>query len=71
VAGFLSKTFNEKVVVKTGGEIKADGPWLLNRDGSSNIDVPEGNELTYAMQFDFKSSNNEAEYEAFVAGGVF
>ncbi|XP_076928754.1 uncharacterized protein LOC143592820 [Bidens hawaiensis] len=29
---------------------------------------PEGHELTYAIKLDFKSTNNKAEYEAFLAG---
>ncbi|KAL0402033.1 UNVERIFIED_CONTAM: hypothetical protein Slati_4233200 [Sesamum latifolium] len=29
---------------------------------------PEGDELEYALHFDFKASNNEAEYEALTAG---
>ncbi|XP_076934961.1 uncharacterized protein LOC143601439 [Bidens hawaiensis] len=29
---------------------------------------PEGHEFTCAIKLDFKSTNNEAEYEAFLAG---
>lgn len=29
---------------------------------------PEGSEFTYALRFDFKATNNEAEYEAVIAG---
>jgi ribonuclease HI len=29
---------------------------------------PEGNELTYALRCNFKSSNNETDYEALLAG---
>ncbi|XP_076882464.1 uncharacterized protein LOC143530937 [Bidens hawaiensis] len=29
---------------------------------------PEGHEFTYTIKLDFKSTNNEAEYEAFLAG---
>ncbi|XP_076935143.1 uncharacterized protein LOC143601677 [Bidens hawaiensis] len=29
---------------------------------------PEGHEFTYAIKLDFKSTNNDAEYEAFLAG---
>lgn len=29
---------------------------------------PEGEEVTYALRFDFYTSNNEAEYEALLAG---
>ncbi|KAJ0493832.1 putative nucleotidyltransferase, Ribonuclease H [Helianthus annuus] len=51
--------------------------WNLYTDGASNkegsgaglilID-PEGIEYTYALRFEFKTSNNEAEYEALLAG---
>nr|GEX58196.1 reverse transcriptase domain-containing protein [Tanacetum cinerariifolium] len=52
-------------------------PWTLFTDGSSCVDgsgagliltSPEGVEFTYAMRFQFTASNNEAEYEALVAG---
>ncbi|GJT69806.1 reverse transcriptase domain-containing protein [Tanacetum coccineum] len=52
-------------------------PWILFTDGSSCLEVsgaglilinPEGMEFTYALMFKFDASNNEAEYEALVAG---
>nr|GEX93474.1 reverse transcriptase domain-containing protein [Tanacetum cinerariifolium] len=52
-------------------------PWMLFTDGSSCVDgsgamliltSPEGVEFTYALRFQFTASNNEAEYEALVAG---
>ncbi|GKF78423.1 reverse transcriptase domain-containing protein [Tanacetum coccineum] len=52
-------------------------PWTLFTDGSSCIDSsgagliltnPEGVEFTYAMRFRFVATNNEAEYEALIAG---
>ncbi|XP_021980458.1 uncharacterized protein LOC110876602 [Helianthus annuus] len=51
--------------------------WLLYTDGASNEDgagaglrlvSPEKHEFTYAIKLDFKNTNNEAEYEAFLAG---
>ncbi|XP_021974998.1 uncharacterized protein LOC110870108 [Helianthus annuus] len=51
--------------------------WTLHTDGASNDDgagaglrlvSPDNHELTYAIHLDFKSTNNEAEYEAFLAG---
>ncbi|KAL0312128.1 UNVERIFIED_CONTAM: hypothetical protein Sradi_5612100 [Sesamum radiatum] len=51
--------------------------WLLHVDGSSTIQgsgagivitSPEGEDLEFAIKFGFKASNNEAEYEALVAG---
>ncbi|GJU22725.1 reverse transcriptase domain-containing protein [Tanacetum coccineum] len=52
-------------------------PWTLFTDRSSCIDGsragliltnPEGVEFTYAMRFRFEATNNEAEYEALIAG---
>ncbi|GKC47923.1 reverse transcriptase domain-containing protein [Tanacetum coccineum] len=52
-------------------------PWVLFKDGSSCIDGfgagliitnPEGMEFTYALRFRFNATNNEAEYEALIAG---
>ncbi|GKE20894.1 reverse transcriptase domain-containing protein [Tanacetum coccineum] len=52
-------------------------PWTLFTDGSSCVDgsgagliltSPEGTEFTYALGFQFTASNNEAEYEALIAG---
>ncbi|GJS67451.1 reverse transcriptase domain-containing protein [Tanacetum coccineum] len=52
-------------------------PWTLFTDGSSCVDGsgagliltnPEGTEFTYAMRFRFEATNNEAEYEALIAG---
>ncbi|GKA82127.1 reverse transcriptase domain-containing protein [Tanacetum coccineum] len=52
-------------------------PWTLFTDGSSCADGsgaglilinPEGMEFTYALRFRFDATNNEAEYEALIAG---
>ncbi|GJZ94673.1 reverse transcriptase domain-containing protein [Tanacetum coccineum] len=52
-------------------------PWALFIDGSSCVDGsgagliltdPEGAEFTYALRFRFEATNNEAEYEALIAG---
>ncbi|GJT94131.1 reverse transcriptase domain-containing protein [Tanacetum coccineum] len=52
-------------------------PWVLFTDGSSCIDGsgagliitnPEGMEFTYVLRFRFNATNNEAEYEALIAG---
>ncbi|KAK0605493.1 hypothetical protein LWI29_027475 [Acer saccharum] len=51
--------------------------WKLHVDGSSNthgsgagivITTPEGDTVECAMRFDFKATNNQAEYEALLAG---
>ncbi|GKA91314.1 reverse transcriptase domain-containing protein [Tanacetum coccineum] len=52
-------------------------PWILSTDGSSCIDGsgagliitnPKGVEFTYALRFRFDATNNEAEFEALIAG---
>ncbi|XP_076948965.1 uncharacterized protein LOC143621422 [Bidens hawaiensis] len=66
------------------GEAKPEIPedqeeplWNLYTDGASNgggsgagliLISPEGIELTYAMRLDFHNTNNDAEYEALLAG---
>ncbi|XP_071695622.1 uncharacterized protein [Rutidosis leptorrhynchoides] len=51
--------------------------WKLYTDGASISDGsgaglilvnPEGKEFTYALRFEFDTTNNEAEYEALLAG---
>ncbi|GJW39173.1 reverse transcriptase domain-containing protein [Tanacetum coccineum] len=51
--------------------------WTLYTDGASGnegagarliLTDPEGNEITYALRFEFLTSNNESEYEALIAG---
>ncbi|XP_076928408.1 uncharacterized protein LOC143592356 [Bidens hawaiensis] len=51
--------------------------WSLFMDGASSSEGygaglrlvnPEGHEFTYAIKLDFKSTKNEAEYEAFLEG---
>ena len=51
--------------------------WKLFVDGASNaqgsgadliITTPEGIDIEYALRFGFHASNNEAEYEAVIAG---
>nr|GEX46484.1 reverse transcriptase domain-containing protein [Tanacetum cinerariifolium] len=52
-------------------------PWILFTNGSSCVDGsgagliimnPEGMEFTYALRFRFNATNNEADYEALIAG---
>ncbi|XP_027177984.1 uncharacterized protein LOC113777142 [Coffea eugenioides] len=54
-------------------EVRPEEPWVLFVDGVSSkegsgagllLTSPIGEELTYALRFDFPASNNEAEYEA-------
>ncbi|KAG5553262.1 hypothetical protein RHGRI_011205 [Rhododendron griersonianum] len=52
-------------------------PWILQVDGSTTREAsgaglvltsPKGQRLSYALRFEFKATNNEAEYEALVVG---
>ena len=52
-------------------------PWVLYIDGTSNengfrvgimLISPEGHKIHYALRFEFLTSNNEAKYEALIAG---
>ncbi|KAJ9544420.1 hypothetical protein OSB04_024127 [Centaurea solstitialis] len=43
--------------------ISDNKPWLLYVDGSSN-----GGNMVYSIRCEFKATNNEAEYEALIAG---
>ncbi|KAK9078867.1 hypothetical protein SSX86_002925 [Deinandra increscens subsp. villosa] len=68
--------------VRTGLSAKPAGQgsqeyWVLYTDGASNdggsgagliLTDPSGVEITYAIRLDFASTNNEAEYEALLAG---
>ena len=51
--------------------------WRLSADGATNaqgsgagliLTSPEGIDIEYALRFGFRASNNEAEYEAIIAG---
>ncbi|GJY38132.1 reverse transcriptase domain-containing protein [Tanacetum coccineum] len=64
-------------LVETQDEEAVSDPWTLFTDGSSCregsgsrliLTNPKGIEFTYALRFEFEASNNEAEYEALVAG---
>ncbi|XP_076960747.1 uncharacterized protein LOC143637186 [Bidens hawaiensis] len=54
-----------------------DSIWKLFTEGASNdeglsvglrLTDPEGHEFTYAVLLEFKSTNNDEEYEAFLVG---
>ncbi|GJY37733.1 reverse transcriptase domain-containing protein, partial [Tanacetum coccineum] len=76
LADFLIKK-PETDAVLPQSEVKLQEPWILFTDGSSCVDGsgagliltnPEGMEFTYALRFEFTATNNEAEYEALIAG---
>ncbi|GJZ36240.1 reverse transcriptase domain-containing protein [Tanacetum coccineum] len=58
-------------------ELDPKDTWKLYIDGASSSDGfeaglilvnPEGREYTYALRFEFETTNNEAKYEALLAG---
>jgi len=58
-------------------EVEVGSRWLLSVDGSSNqqgsgagivLEGPNGVLIEQALRFTFKASNNQAEYEALIAG---
>ncbi|GJZ01603.1 reverse transcriptase domain-containing protein [Tanacetum coccineum] len=79
LADFLAETPPKKEI--KNGETKMKEPesenaWKLFTDGASRSDGsrvglmlvdPEGKEYTYALRFEFKTTNNEAKYEALLA----
>ncbi|GJV99326.1 reverse transcriptase domain-containing protein [Tanacetum coccineum] len=76
LADFLVEKLDENLPETPATDIPQE-PWTLFTDGSSCIDgscagliltSPEGMEFTYALRFQFTASNNEAEYEALIAG---
>ena len=60
-------------------EVELGSQWMLSVDGSSNqqgsgagivLEGPNGELIEQALHFAFKASNNQAEYEALIAGMV-
>ncbi|KAL0411616.1 UNVERIFIED_CONTAM: hypothetical protein Slati_3751300 [Sesamum latifolium] len=69
--------FVSEMTGTTQEEISKERPWLLHIDGSSTaqgsragivLTTPQGDDMEFAIKFEFKASNNEAEYEAVVLG---
>ena len=61
------------------GDERTEGqkPWIIHTDGSSNqhsrgagvvMRTPEGDKIECIIRLDFPTTNNEAEYEALIAG---
>ncbi|GJV63334.1 reverse transcriptase domain-containing protein [Tanacetum coccineum] len=49
-------------------ELKSDALSVEGSGARLILTDPNGQEVTYALRFDFKTSNNEVEYEALIAG---
>ncbi|GJW12699.1 reverse transcriptase domain-containing protein [Tanacetum coccineum] len=82
LADFLAETPSKEEEGVKDEEAKRKEPepkkaWKLFTDGASSFDGSgaglilvslEGKEYTYAVRFEFKTTNNEAKYEALLAG---
>nr|GEU52146.1 hypothetical protein [Tanacetum cinerariifolium] len=65
---FLSKSA-EKSPQEASETLITDGSSCVDGSGTGLIlTSPEGTDFTYALRFQFAASNNEAEYEALIAG---
>nr|GEU41218.1 reverse transcriptase domain-containing protein [Tanacetum cinerariifolium] len=76
LADFLIKMPGKNPQAAPAAETQQE-PWTLFMDGSSCVDRsgarhiltnPKGIEFTYALRFQFAAPNNEAVYEALIAG---
>ena len=79
LADFVAEVPEEETAVTNSPieELPYAEPWNLYTDGSSCqegfgarliLTNPAGMEFTYALRFEFQTSNNEAEYEALIVG---
>ncbi|KAK1591060.1 hypothetical protein Q3G72_001562 [Acer saccharum] len=75
VAEFTETDIEVAKMMVEGAEKKFQ--WQLRVDGSSNtygngagivVSIPEKDSVECALRFDFKATNNQAEYEALIAG---
>jgi len=72
IAAFIDQGDSEEEMVP-----EASIQWKLYVNGARNdycsgagvvLETPEGRSLCYALRLEFPSTNNEAEYEALIAG---
>ncbi|KAK4406444.1 hypothetical protein Sango_0650900 [Sesamum angolense] len=49
-------------------EVYVNNMLVKNSRAGVVLTIPEGDEIEYALHFDFNASNNEAEYEALIVG---
>ena len=69
IAEFTSPVAQEDQPVDDLWKIGVDGSATKKRSGAGIVLItPEGQEMKHAVRMDFKTTNNEAEYEAVVAG---
>jgi ribonuclease HI len=69
IAEFTSPNNQEDRPVNNLWKICVDGSATKRRSGAGIVlTTPEGQEIKHAIRMDFKTTNNEAEYEAVIAG---
>ncbi|KAI3723439.1 hypothetical protein L2E82_35012 [Cichorium intybus] len=81
LADFLAEMpEEEEAATSQATKQELDAPpetWMLHTDGAASkegsgaglvLTTLESEEITYALRFDFQTTNNEAEYEALLAG---
>jgi len=77
IKGQVYSDFVAKLSPRGAPELELGSQWLLSVDGSSNqqgsgagivLEGPNGVLIEQALRFAFKASNNQAEYEALIAG---
>ena len=80
VKGQIFVDFVIELSSETTQNAKGDFRWVLSVDGSSNklgsgagviLEGPNGVLIEQPLRFAFKESNNQAEYEALIAGILF
>ncbi|GKC46929.1 reverse transcriptase domain-containing protein [Tanacetum coccineum] len=68
---YLAPAKETQGIKGSGNKLHVDGKVSVGLDGSGAgliLTNPEGMEFTYALRFRFNATNNEAEYEALIAG---
>ena len=77
IKGQVVADFIVEFTLRDGQVAEEKGQWNIYTDESSNrraggvgvvIQTPEGDKIQCMIQLDFPTTNNEAEYEALVAG---
>ncbi|KAL0352150.1 UNVERIFIED_CONTAM: hypothetical protein Scaly_1603700 [Sesamum calycinum] len=71
LANFLVElTYDEVSISKTTYSLYVDGSSTSVGSGAEIVLVsPQGDKFEYAIKLEYPSSNNEAEFEAFLTGG--
>ncbi|KAL2228812.1 UNVERIFIED_CONTAM: hypothetical protein Sindi_1860900 [Sesamum indicum] len=65
-----TSTFKSIALRKNGQSLHVDGLSTLMGSGAGIVlESPKGDKFEYAVKLEYPSSNNEPEYEAFLAGG--